>query len=739
MTNSNSPIAATPQTVEHAFRRAVAVHEAGRLEEAGTLYQTFLQAHPHHPEANHNMGALAVQLNHAVAGLPFFTAALDADPTRRQFWLSYIDALIQADQQDVAGQILELAQQQGLQGAEVDELNARVNPDSAEAHFKLGVALHAMQRLDAAATSFQRALQLQPDFAAAHSNLGVTLKDLGRLVEAEASFRSALHFMPDYARAHSHLGATLKDLGRLDEAEASCRRALQINPDLAEAHCNLGAALQQHNQIVEAEACFRRALELNPDFAEAYTNLGAILLDWGRLVEAAVCYQRALDLAPQQAYAQQNSANSFAYLSDYEQVVAKSNAAQQCDPDDPMLWEQRLYTFSYHPDLSAQEIFNEFVRWGDRFPEPVVDFSRHDRTPGRRLRIGFVSPDFRRHTSRFYFWPMFENHDHAVVEMFAYSNVVLEDDATPKFKTMFDHWRHIRGMPDHDVARMIRDDRIDILVDGCNHMRDDRLGVFALKPAPVQATWLGAAWTTGLKAVDYVLFDNYIAPAGTLTRESIVRLPKCFIAYNPPDVTAPVVPTPALKNGYVTFGYSGRTERLNHHTFRVWGEILRRIPSARVILDFRAFADPQTQNYYRNFMTRHGLDANRVTLRNSANIFAGLNDFDVLLDSFPHNAGTMALDAFWMAVPMLTLAGRPPLGRIGATFMNNLGLPEWIAHSHDDYINKAIELTRDVQALAQLRAGMRQRMQSSPLMDGPGFARSMEAAYREMFSKWANP
>ncbi len=313
----------------------------------------------------------------------------------------------------------------------------------------------------------------------------------------------------------------------------------------------------------------------------------------------------------------------------------------------------------------------------------------------------------------------------------------MDDDITQEFKGQFDPWRQIRDVKDEAVARMIREDGIDILVDACSHMRDDRLGVFTLKPAPIQVTWLGAAWTTGLKTMDYALIDPYMAPEGTLTREVIVRLPHSFVAFRPPSQTADIAPPPCLKNGYITFGYSGRTERLNHHTFRVWGEILRRIPSARLILDFRAFADPLTQEHYRQFMARQGMNPEQVIMRNSANIFEGLNDFDILLDSFPHSGGTMLFDALWMGVPVLTLASRPPVGRIGTSLMTNLDLPEWVAESYDEYIAKACHFAQDYQALAQLRAGMRERMQRSPLMDGPGFARGVEAAFRTMFEQWA--
>jgi predicted O-linked N-acetylglucosamine transferase (SPINDLY family) len=611
----------------------------------------------------------------------------------------------------------------------------RIEPALAEAHFNLGNALKVAGRPDDAAASYREAIRLRPGLVAAHFNLGAIQKSQGRYDDAETSYRRALQLAPGDALLHAVLGGVLMEQGRATEAEVEYRRALELDPRFVEAQNNLANLLLRGGRQDEAEAMLRHAVELRPDYAEAHFNLGNILMTASRYVEARRCFERALEINPRYLAAHQNLVTLLGYMSDFDAVIARSDATLALDPTAAISWEQRLYTFSYHPDLSAAQIFAEFTRWGERYPPPAVDFGAHDRTPGRRLRVGFVSPDFRKHTSRFYFMPMFANHDRNAVELFAYSNVFHADEATAKFKSVFDHWRNIRGVSAHDAAQMIRDDRIDILVDGCNHMLDDRLDVFKLKPAPIQVTWLGAAWTTGLKQIDYVLFDPYIAPEGTLSAETIVRLPHCFIAYEP-EVTVPVAPPPALKNGYITFGYSGRTERLNRHTFRVWGEILRRIPDARLILDYRCFADPPTQEHYRQLMRKHGMDPERVIMRRSANIFEGLHDVDVLLDCFPHSGGTMLLDALLMGVPALTLAGRPPLGRIGTTFMTNLGLPEWIATSHDDYIDKAVELTRDVNALASLRAAMRERMRRSPLMDGPGFARAVETAYRAMYDKW---
>ena len=614
---------------------------------------------------------------------------------------------------------------------------AELLPADAEAQFNLGKVLKDRGRVEDAVASYRQAVAANPAYAAAWNNLGNALQELGRAEEAIASLRQAIALRPDDAVAHNNLGNALKATAQWEAALDSFRRALAIHPSYVEALCNLGNLFAQAGQPGEAIRWLEQATAVRPDFAAAHAMLSGALRDLGRLVEARGRARRALELNPGLDDARRAFSLAQAYLSDYREVVGESDAALALNPDSKLVWENRLYSFSYHPELSAEEIFSEFVRWGNRCPDPGSNFSGHDRSSDRRLRVGYVSPDYRSHTSRFYFWPLFANHDRDAIELYAYSNVQREDGHTAEFKALFEHWRDISRLDDRHAAELVRRDGIDILVDCCNHMRDDRLGLFALKPAPVQVTWLGAAWTTGLKAVDYVLFDPFLAPEGTLARETIIRLPHCFVAYRPPQETAELVAPPCLHNPGITYIYSGRTERLNHRSFRVWGEILQAQPDSRLILDYAAFADPPTQAYYRQLLAGHGIAPERLTLRRSANIFAGLNDADIMLDCFPHSGGTMLFDALWMGLPALTLAGRPPLGRIGTSLMSNLGLTEWVAQSESDYVARALALSADRAALAELRAGMRDRMRNSPVMDGPGFARGVEAAYRTMFEGWS--
>ena len=748
-------------------------HRAGQLPQAEDAYRAVLLASPDHADANHNLAVIALECGQPAAALPLFRRAHQAKPENWQYWMSYFDGLLQAGELHAATVLLEARRRNGLAVTVMQELVERIvsarlddalrpvkpaRPPSKRklVHARPGSAqlarvdaMFRQGRMAEVAGLARSMVQRYPAHAYGWKALGAALVNLGEFEEALEPLQKAADHAPADAGALSNLGFALHNQRRPVEAEVNLRVALRIKPGFASATINLGSAVLGQDRYEEAAKLYEQGLAMEPGYIPAHSHLAQVRDEQVRLVEAVAGYRKTLALLAAspldlkaarfdvtQAHAHQGLASTLAKLSDYTEVVAQSDAALAVLPEDPVLWEKRLYAFSYHPDLPVERIFAEFERWGDRFAPPDTDFARHDRTPARRLRVGYVSPDFRQHTSRFYFLPLFSNHDHAVVELFAYSNVKVEDDFTAQFKVVFDRWRDIRELSDDAVAELVRSDGIDILVDGCNHMRDDRLAVFAKKPAPVQVTWLGAAWTTGLRAVDYVLFDPHIAPPETIAREAIVRLPHCFVPFQSMVQTDLPQAPPCVTNGFVTFAYSGRTERLNHHTFRVWGAILQRIPNAVLVLDFRSFADPLNRDHFRALMARNGLDPQRVVMRNSSDIFKALHGYDILLDCFPHSGGTMLVDALWMGVPVLTLAARPPLGRIGTSFVTSIGLPQWVAHSEEEYVDKACAFAADTSMLTSLRAGMRERMLASPLMDGAGFARGVESAYRTMWERY---
>ena len=612
------------------------------------------------------------------------------------------------------------------------ELDALVNQ---------GFALHEQGKFNEAQAIYERVLDIEPDRFNVLQLLGALLLATKQYPQSVEVLSKALRINSNHAVCYSNRGSALAALKRSDAALADFNKAISLVPDYAMAYFNRGNALQTLKKLDAALESYDKAISLNPEHAITHASRGKLLRLPFRYIDALEATKTALQLDPQLDFALQNYATILAYLSDYSEVCQYSDRALSLASQIELvaIQESRLYLYIYHPDLTARQIVDEHIKWGSQFAAlGQGDFAGHDRTPKRRLKIGYVSPDFRGHTCRFYFEPLFSQHNHTEFELFTYSNVFVEDEHTQRMKPYFDHWRTIVSVSDEAAAQMIKDDQIDILVDACGHMMDTRLEIFAHKPAPIQVTWLGAAWTTGLPQMDYVLFDPYMAPPEAVASEQIIRLPRTWTAFRPGDKArqASVKLSPAAMNGYVTFGYSGRTERLNHRVFTVWGRILKRLPQARLVLDFVVFADPKTAQYYQEFLQRHGIDTTRVVMRNSENIFEGLGDIDILLDSFPHSGGTMLFDAVWMGVPVITLASDRPVGRIGTSLMTNLGLADWVAIDEQAYEDKAVSFAQDIPALIQLRAGMRTRMQSSPVMDEAAFAGDVQDAFKGMWQTW---
>ena len=583
-----------------------------------------------------------------------------------------------------------------------------LSPGDAEAHSNLGATFKALGHLQEAQASYQRALQIKPDYVQAHYNLGNTLQALGQLEQAEMSYRNALQLAQDFAPANFNLGNALKTQGRLDDAERSYLNAVRIKPDHAQAWCNLGATLQALGRLHDAEASYRRALHVQPDYADAYSNLGNTLGDLGKMDAAQASYQRALRIKP-------------------DHTEAFSNL---------------LFALNYHPDKCAQEIFAAYNGFEQRFGQPhrgAWPAHSNPRAPYRRLKVGYVSPALRQHSSRHFLEPLLAQHDHSVVEVYAYAELAREDAVTARYKGYVDHWVPTRGMSDDALAQRIRDDGIDILVDVAGHTAGNRLQVFARKPAPVSLHWLDFGYTTGLSAIDYYLTDWPTVPAGSeaLFSETPWRLDGPGLVYRPAESMGKAGPLPAAGQGFVTFGSLTRAVRINHHTVRIWAELLKRVPKARLVINSGDYRTAAMQDELANRFAAHGITRERLDIGHHSPPWDVLRQIDIGLDCFPHNSGTTLFESLYLGVPFVTLAGRPSVGTLGSAILHGVGHPEWITNSEAQYVAIAVTLAADLPKLAATRAGLRAEMQASPLMDEAGFARRVEAAYRGMFKAWA--
>ncbi len=737
----------------------------GALRQAEQLYRDVLNAQADNAEAWSRLGEVCHSLRRPRKALRSYRRALELRPEARVH-------------NNVGVALMELGQPDEATTSYEEAL--RLQPDFAEAHNNLGVARREQGQLDQAEASFQEALRLKPAYAAAHNNLGQVLSRQGRLQEAAACFGHAVQAQPDFARAWQGLGDALRGLGRLDEAGASYERAARLRPDDPEpldqlggllthlgrpadaitcyervlrlrpesaAACNnLGLALLNARRLDEAVLSFRQALYLRPDLADAYNNLGLAVAARGNSEEALNCYERALAIAPAHFGALVNLGNAYKDQGLAAEALSCYRRALVVRPDDARIHSNLVLALNYQAGVAPQEILAEARRFAEQHAAPLASAIKPHPVRslnGRRLRIGYVSTDFRDHAVAWFLEPVLATHDHQHFEVFCYADVLQPDAVTQRLQTYADRWRSLVGVSDAQAADIIYHDGIDILVDLSSHTGGNRLLVFARKPAPIQATYLGSNFTTGLSTIDYYVTDADADPPGVTEayyEEQLIRLPACAFCYSSgpsPEVTEEL---PACRAGQVTFGCLNSMAKLSDPVLVVWSEVLAAVPRSRIMLRTSNVRRGETRIY--DILGRHGIAAERV-------LFAGqmadrydylklFQELDLCLDPFPYNGVTTTCEALWMGVPVISLAGHAGVSRQGVRFLRAVGLEELIADTPRAYVRRASELGSNWARLRSLRSGLRERMRRSPAMDGAQFTRNLEAAYVAMWEQWVS-
>jgi predicted O-linked N-acetylglucosamine transferase (SPINDLY family) len=590
--------------------------------------------------------------------------------------------------------------------------------------------------------SLRRSVALRPDDAAAYNNLGVTLDQAGRPDEAIAAYHRAVALEPGQAWTHANLGNAWNGQGRLDEALAAYQHALHLDPGLGEVHSNLGTVLQELGRTAEAVSAYQRALELKPDHPQAYHNLGCALHVAGRLDEAVAAFERAIQLDPGYAEPYNALGNVFKDQGRIDEALASFRTALERKPGFLAAASNLLYTLHFHPDADGPTLLAAHRLWASRYAEPLaVEIQPHpnNRDPDRGLRVGFVSPDFRDHPLARSLLPWFPHVDRRSIELVCYSDVRVADGGTERLRGQADTWRETRGLGDAELAALIRADAIDILVDLAQHTASNRLLVFARKPAPVQVTMLGMPGTTGLTTMDYRLTDHHLDPPGPSDghyEERSIRLPRCYWCYEPREDAPTVGPLPAERRGFVTLGCLNQFAKVSRPALELWARILRSVPGARLLIHCQPGRHLEA---VRRLFDDAGVAPDRVEFVGRvphAEYLTRYQDIDLGLDPFPYGGGVSTMDALWMGVPVITLAGRTAVGRAGASILANVGLPELIARTPEEYLARAVAWAQDRARLCQLRSGLRERMRASPIMDGRQYAAGMEAAFRKMWRSW---
>jgi predicted O-linked N-acetylglucosamine transferase (SPINDLY family) len=758
----------TQDSIDQALRSAVGHHQAGRLAEAEQLYRQILAARPDHADTLHLLGVLAGQAGYADQAIALIERAIVLNPNVAEYHASLAGPCLQAgkrprgiaglrraialrpDHAEAHNNLGIILQEEGRHEEAIAACTqaVRLQPGRAEFHNNLGSMFRDADRFEEAVAAYGRALALWPEYALACHNLGVTLKQAGRLEEAIAAYRRALALRPDHAEGWNNLGLALAAAGQPDEAVASYSRALGLRPELAEAHSNLGNALCARGRLEEAFAAASRAVALQPGLAGAHNNLGQVLCAQGRLDEASAAYQRAIALEPAQAGYHNNLGFVLKLQGRLDEALGCFHKAVALQPDFVAAASNAVYLLHFHPGYDAAMILAEHRRWEAQFAAPLARFivpHTNEPVPDRRLRIGYVSPHLRNHVVGRFLTTLLEQHDHRQFEVFCYDNGMRRDALTRRIQGAADVCRDVAGWTDDLLARQIREDRIDVLVDLALHLAGNRLLVFARKPAPVQVTYLGYCGTTGLTAMDYRLTDPYLDPpsgsgdqpaASSSSSEEPVALPETYWCYRPAAETPPVSALPALQTGRITFGSLNNFCKVTAPTLEAWSRLLGALPSAHLVLH----AHPGShRDRAQEFLARRGVAPERlrfVGLVPTEEYFRLYEQVDVALDPFPYGGGTTTCDALWMGVPVVSLAGRTAVGRGGLSILSNVGLPELVAQDIDDYVKIAVDLASDLKRLSAARGALRQRMESSPLMDAPRFARGVEGVYRSLWHRW---
>jgi predicted O-linked N-acetylglucosamine transferase (SPINDLY family) len=652
-------------------------------------------------------------------------------------------------------QALELAMDHHRKGRPADAERLyrqlhQLDPNNADIIHLLGVAASNQKRYDEARALMERSIALGPNVARYRNNYGTMLLDELREYEAAAAcYKKALELDPTLAGAHYNLGLASFHLQRWDDSVAAYKKALSLDPNYPSCELNLGTTYAASGRFNDAIALYRDVLKRRPNDGPVATNLGNFLKEMGELDAAVDAYRHALSLNPNDAV----TWNNFAVAMKDQGQLAESTAAfkrsLEIHPGNAEVRSNLILTLLFDPRCEPARLAEEERQWNRHHAEPLRPQRvphTNDRSPERRLRVGYLSADLREHVVGRALLPVFERHDHSRIEPICYFTM-RGDGITERYKAKSSFWRDVVSLRDEQLTAQIRADGIDILVDLGLHTSDNRLLVFARKPAPVQVSWLGYPGSSGMEAIDYRLTDPWLEPPGgeaAPSAEQAYRLPHTWSCYEPPDDSPVPNELPALRHGHVTFGSLNNFCKINDRVLEAWAKILGAVEGSHMVLLTKSGSH---RTWMAEFLRQRGIAPERLEFldyysssegRTQGSYLRRYEGIDLALDTFPYNGMTTTFDALWMGVPVVSLIGQVSLGRAGLSLLNNIGLPEFAVASTDDYVRVAIEAARDLPRLAALRSTLRPRMQKSPLLDAESLAWQVEEAYRTMWRRWSD-
>ncbi|MEO8039231.1 MAG: tetratricopeptide repeat protein [Betaproteobacteria bacterium] len=758
--NAPTPLASpSPQLLA-----AMTAHRGGRLADAEAGYRNVLAGNARDPVAWHFYSLLASQQGNHTAALGHIRRAIELEPAVPEFQVALGNLLKSAGLLQEAAQAYFLA--------------VSMNPGYVDAYNNLGTTYRDMGTLPEAEAVLREAHRLAPDNADILCNLGAVCQDRGQAADAAAFLSEAARMRPDMMEAWYNLGNALHATGADEAAAAAYGRAVELAPDLVPGWYNLGNLLCRLDRLEAAGTCYQRVLTLDPGHVASIFNLGNVLQAGALHDEAIVCYREVLRHRPDHALAHFWWATALACAGRPGEATEHYDLALALDPrmarayhmkggmlynqgrvgeavrvslkalevqsDLPFTFSNSLFMMNYDPAVTPAELYARHREYETRFGARAPRGLQHANTrePGRPLKVGYLSPDLRRHSVSYFIEPVLAHHDRQHFEVHCYFNSSLPDDVTTRLKAHAHAWHDCYWMSDDELAARIAADGIDILVDLAGHTAGNRMLTLARKPAPLQVGWLGYPTTTGLAAIDYRITDPHVDPDGdeVVNVEQPLRMPHSYYCYRPMAGAPDPSPPPRLVSGQVTFASFNNFAKVSDRTLELWARVLVAVPGSRLLLKARSLEDAAVRRSVQGRLAALGIDPGRLLLLGWEKAFGGqlalYSQVDIGLDTFPYNGGTTTCEALWMGVPVITCRGDTHASRMGASLLSAANLPELIATTPDAFVTIARDLAADAERLTVLRASLRDRLRASALMDETGFTRDLEAAYRAAWRRW---
>ncbi|MGF6769736.1 putative O-linked N-acetylglucosamine transferase (SPINDLY family) [Paraburkholderia sp. GAS199] len=742
------------QDIALVLQTALDHHHKSEFDDAEALYRIILDTNPNHGDVLYNLAVLLTQTARAADAVPLFQHGLGVQPLNGQYWVGYINALSEAGQSAAAWIALEMAQKLGVKGPAIDGLIVKLaNPgkivqtvpvphETTEAQTGAGTNAEVeAPKATAAKTNIASGRRVSQQ----ETNRFTAIYNRGQYSEAVKLARSLTSRFPADGNAWRWLGITMHRLGRYDEALEPLRKAAELLPEELESRAVLADTLRLKGLYKEAEQVGRASLAINPNHAEALRILGMALVHQGQVAEGLAAARRAVELAPENSSAHSTLGVLLLDLGLVAEAEQSFRIAVEKNPKDAIAADNFLFALTHNPAIDQNVLFAEHAKFAEHHEAPVrSQWPAHvnKRVPNRKLKIGLVSGDLFRHAVASYLLPVMEQlASDPSVSLHVYSNHVVEDDYTELLRGFAVEWHQITGMADAQLANKIREERIDVLFDLSGHTGRNRLLTFARKPAPIQVSWLGYPATTGLSAMDYYITDRFGVPFGDSERmfsETMVHLP-ANASFLPEQSAPPVNILPAMHNGYVTFGSFNRMNKLRADVIALWAELLRAQPSSRMLLG--AIGNEDDEQLLIEWFADAGIDRERLMFRRRSRVPVYLQQHfhvDICLDTFPYTGSTTVLNSLWMGVPTLTIAGDTLPSRAGATWMSHVGLQQFVAADKADFVAKGVALSSNIEALAELRNGLRQRCMASAAFRPDMVAAGLSRALRIMWQRWCD-